>query len=109
MFQPFKVHAMELVGKWKTATTDLATWLMDRAANPHGPYDQRTPCFHCGARYRRSENRTLIQQVLGWSAAILNKTHHALTKPHATWIHIAFEVTNESRGLRLGSESGHSA
>jgi ubiquinone/menaquinone biosynthesis C-methylase UbiE len=109
MFQPLKVHTMELVGKWKTATTDLATWLMDRGGNPYGPYDQRTPCFHCGARYRRSENRTLIQRAFGLSAAILNKTQHALTKPHAVWIHIAFEVTDKPRDLCLGGESGHSA
>jgi len=48
MFQPLRAHKVELVAKWKTATTDVATWLMDRAGNPYGPYDQRTPCLHCG-------------------------------------------------------------
>jgi len=69
----------------------LASWLMDRGGNPWGVYDSQEPCGDCGAKLSPPTSRTASQRLSAASAAALNTIQRWFTKPHANWIHLAFE------------------
>jgi SAM-dependent methyltransferase len=89
LFPDMKMTHIELIGSGAYDTTALAAWLMDKAGNPWGTYAQQWKC-PCGESYRRPQNRTLFQKIIGRVAGIMNRIQRKVTKPHAVWIHVLF-------------------
>jgi SAM-dependent methyltransferase len=92
LFAGCALRAKSFAGSTKSATTALAAWLMEKAGNPWGTYDQEEPCVHCGARLRRPEkHRSLLSRCCSAAAARLNSIQAAFSTPRPSWIHILFE------------------
>jgi len=91
LFHPLRVVRRSYVWTNKEHTNALASWLMDRGGNPWGVYDSQEPCGDCGAKLSPPTSRTASQRLSAASAAALNTIQRWFTKPHANWIHLAFE------------------
>lgn len=90
LFTGAEVLDRSFVGERDDATTDLATWLMDRAGNPWGTYMQDEPCIHCGAEITDPGGRTLGQKVCAKLAHTLNTLQRPFARRRARWIHLVF-------------------
>jgi SAM-dependent methyltransferase len=92
LFGGCALRAKSFAGTTKSVTTALAAWLMEKAGNPWGTYDQHEPCVHCGARLRRPEShRSLLRKCCSAAAVRLNAIQAKLSTPRPCWIHILFE------------------
>ncbi|MGA7834942.1 MAG: class I SAM-dependent methyltransferase [Acidimicrobiales bacterium] len=72
-------------------TNEISRWLLDYAGNPWGSYDQDEPCVFCGHELGRPEPRNTWQKLCTKLAVTINSVQGLFVKPHANWIHIAFE------------------
>jgi ubiquinone/menaquinone biosynthesis C-methylase UbiE len=88
------------VGSNKEVTNPISTYLMDRAGNPWGPYEQDEPCGHCGARLIAPKNRTVLQRGCSALALYLNRAQSHFARPHGNWIHLVFSKNAEDRPRR---------
>ena len=88
LFSGCEITTTSYVGSSTGATNPLATFLMDVAGNPWGPYYQEEPCIHCGAKLVAPGKRKLWQRACSASATLLNGLQSSFETPHANWIHI---------------------
>jgi hypothetical protein len=80
-----------MVGTVKEASNPLAAFLMDLGRNPWGTYNQDEPCIHCGASLRPPAARPLWRKTSSATALALERLQTAVSRPHATWIHMVFQ------------------
>lgn len=91
LFAGLQIESISSVGETRVRTSALAVWLMDRAGNPWGTYEQLEPCSQCGQRHGpTSRGRTFAQRVLGAIAHRMNRLQAHLSAPHAEWVHVVF-------------------
>lgn len=74
----------------RARTNRLSTWLLDRADNPWGVYEQEEPCLHCGGKLTPPSSRTLVQRLTGAIGLQLFKIQSTWVRPWPNWIHILF-------------------
>jgi SAM-dependent methyltransferase len=90
MFPEMRLERIEFVGpRHASVTSAVAAWLMDRAGNPWGTYDQQERC-ECGTKYQPLAVRDLKSKALAALAHRMNKAQSAFARPHATWVHALF-------------------
>ncbi|MDX2151351.1 MAG: class I SAM-dependent methyltransferase [Bryobacteraceae bacterium] len=75
------------VGTNRERTNEVAAWLMDRAGNPWGTYDDEARCG-CGAPLDAAPSRTLPQKFCSKAALLLQSLQTRLSAPHGNWIHM---------------------
>jgi SAM-dependent methyltransferase len=91
LFPGFEVVARSFVGSIRKVTNPLSAFLMDRAGNPWGTYEQEEPCVHCGAKLTAPPSqRTWRSRLYSGMAGRINLLQGALTPPRANWIHLLF-------------------
>jgi SAM-dependent methyltransferase len=91
LFSDFSIREKSYVGETKARTTAVAAWLMDRAGNPWGTYDQEEPCVHCGGKLSApAARRTLPQRCCSAAAVRLNRLQAGFSSPLPNWIHVLF-------------------
>jgi SAM-dependent methyltransferase len=90
LFSGLPLISKSFVGTTKEATNPIATFLMDRAGNPWGTYDQDEPCIHCGAKLVPPRGRQIWQKVYSTMAFNLNRVQAIWERPRGNWIHVVF-------------------
>ncbi len=88
-----KCHLIKtsFVGSTKDQTNPLSTWLMDRAGNPWGVYNQDEPCIQCGKQMRPPTSQSFVQR-LGVAVALrLNLLQSRFGPTRPNWIHLVFQ------------------
>jgi SAM-dependent methyltransferase len=88
LFPGMRVVSRSFVGTTRSATSVLATFLMDAAGNPWGTYDQEEPCVHCGACTVAPGHRPLWQRACSFAAVRMNNFQTLFAPRHAQWIHV---------------------
>jgi Methyltransferase domain len=91
LFPGLSVAGTSFVGRTRSATNGVSAWLMDRAGNPYGTYEQEEGCVHCGAALIRPTERTLWQKGVTKVAHLINRMQERVTPERANWIHVRFE------------------
>jgi len=92
LFVPLRISEIEYVGQTIERTNFLSAWLMDKAKNPWGTYEQSESCIHCGSLYVRSNKpRSVTEQISSGMAHSLNRIQHRFARPKPNWIHVLFE------------------
>jgi hypothetical protein len=81
------VEKVSFVGESLARTNALSTWLLDRAGNPFGTYDQDESCIHCGGKLLPPKPRTFLQKVLTRAAFVLNRGAGIFARSAPQWIH----------------------
>jgi hypothetical protein len=90
LFPGLEPEAVEFVGQAESPTNALSVWLMDRAGNPYGTYDQDERCVHCGAGLKAPAARTLPQRLYTRAAVLTRVALNRWAAPHANWIHVLY-------------------
>ena len=90
LFTGWKLARKSFVGTNHETTTAMAAWMMDRAGNPWGSYNQIENCARCGSPVIAPAQRSLGSRVLSGVAGRLNRLQERFTQPHANWIHVLF-------------------
>jgi ubiquinone/menaquinone biosynthesis C-methylase UbiE len=90
LFAEMEVDEISYVGESNERTTNVAAWLMDRAGNPYGTYEQEEPCVHCGARVTAPTMLSLPQRILAKLALWIDRAVLSSASPKARWIHVRF-------------------
>ncbi len=90
LFPGFQVARQSFVGASGEVTNALSAFLMMRAGNPWGTYDQEEPCVHCGANLVPPARLSLLSRVWCGLAARITLAQRAFTRPHPNWIHVVF-------------------
>lgn len=90
LFPGLSLVSKSFVGINREATNAIATFLMDRAGNPWGSYDQEEPCIHCGMELVQPSSRPLKSRICSGLAARLNVLQSLWVQPHENWIHMVF-------------------
>lgn len=88
LFDGCEVIEVSHVGTNDEHTSDLSAWLMDRAGNPYGTYEQDEACVHCGQPLGRPGERTLAQKLLTKAAFWTRALSRAPDGAHGNWIHL---------------------
>jgi len=91
LFPTVRAAQTRYVGTAKECTNGLSRWLMDRAGNPWGTYDQDEPCIFCGHSLGEPRPRNFPQRICTKLATTLNQVQAVFRKSHANWIHVVFE------------------
>ncbi|MDP6342510.1 MAG: class I SAM-dependent methyltransferase [Alphaproteobacteria bacterium] len=78
------------VGETAECTNALAAWLMDRAGNPWGTYQQDEPCIHCGGELQPPRVRPLASKLLSRLAQWVRQAQAPLVSAKPLWIHVRF-------------------
>jgi hypothetical protein len=93
LFSGVKLVSKSFAGTTSGSTNAFATFLMDRAGNPWGTYNQEEPCLRCGAHLTPPPPMRLSQKVCAALAVRMNRLQSLLTRPHGNWIHLVFSKT----------------
>jgi SAM-dependent methyltransferase len=89
-FQQFEVREIRLVGTQRERTNAISSWLMTRAGNPWGTYDEQPFCIHCRARVAPPTRRSVGQRLASKLAWYLDRIQNQFVKRTAVWIHVLF-------------------
>lgn len=91
LFAGWRPVEISFVGTVRAGTNRLSTWLLDRAGNPWGVYDQEEPCLHCGRKLVPPITRSLSSRACSKLAALVQSAQEPFIRPHANWIHVLFQ------------------
>jgi len=94
LFKGFAPINTSFVGRTKERTNFVSAFLMDKAGNPWGTYEQEESCIHCGNRMIQPADRTLFETTCARLSAILNQVQSLFVRPRPIWIHMAFKKTD---------------
>ena len=79
------------VGRTKERTNRVSAYLMGKARNPWGTYEQEEACVHCGNQLIKPRARTLAEFVCGRLASALNLVQSVFVPWRPIWIHMVFQ------------------
>jgi glycosyltransferase involved in cell wall biosynthesis len=91
LFERFALKSSSFVGQTKERTNVLSAYLMEKAGNPWGTYEQDESCIHCGNQMIQPADRTLFQGFCARLASILNHVQSLFVPSRANWIHMVFK------------------
>jgi glycosyltransferase involved in cell wall biosynthesis len=78
------------VGRIKERTNVVSTYLMLKARNVWGTYEQDEACIHCGNQLIQPRGRTVFEGVCARMASMLNYGQSLFTPWRPIWIHMVF-------------------
>jgi hypothetical protein len=95
------------VGQTKDRTNVVSAYLMRKARNPWGTYEQDEACVHCGNKLIKPNGRTVIESVYARVASTLNYAQSMFVPWRPIWIHMVFQkaAPNTSPQTTLGVKS----
>ena len=93
LFPETTMEKRSFVGTAQPGTNALSAWLMDRAGNPYGTYEQDEACVHCGAALAGPPDRTSMQRAMTRLAVWIRAAHVPFMPRHANWIHVLLRKT----------------
>jgi SAM-dependent methyltransferase len=96
LFPHMRMIRRSFAGSTRERTNAFSTWLMDRAGNPWGTYDQYEPCIHCGARLIAPSGGNLPRKICSAAAVRINRLQSWLARPRPKWIHVVFSKRQSS-------------
>ena len=79
------------VGRTRDKTNAASAYLMHRARNPWGTYEQDEACVHCGSQMIQPNGRTLREGVFARMASTLNYAQSMFVPWRPMWIHMVFQ------------------
>ena len=79
------------VGRTKERTNAVSAYLMHKARNPWGTYEQEEACIHCGNQLIQPGGRTLAEGVCARLATALNRVQSVFVPWRPIWIHMVFQ------------------
>ena len=79
------------VGRTKERTNAVSAYLMRKARNPWGTYEQEEACIHCGNQLIQPGGRTLAEGVCARLASALNHVQSVFVPWRPIWIHMVFQ------------------
>jgi glycosyltransferase involved in cell wall biosynthesis/ubiquinone/menaquinone biosynthesis C-methylase UbiE len=91
LFEGFVPTSSSFVGRTKERTNFVSAYLMDKAGNPWGTYEQDESCIYCGNRLIQPADRTLFEGAGARLASILNNFQSLFVPPQPRWMHIVFK------------------
>jgi SAM-dependent methyltransferase len=91
LFAGLRPVSKSFVWSNREVTNFVSAALMDLAGNPWGTYNQDEPCIYCRAKLLPPAHRSLSSKICAGMATRLTNVQSALTKPHATWVHMVFQ------------------
>ena len=94
LFNQLLLAKTSFVGQTKERTNFLATFLMDRAQNPWGTYEQDECCVHCGHQIIPVAHRTLYEKVCAKLALLFKYMQAPFVPLRPVWIHMVFKKAN---------------
>jgi glycosyltransferase involved in cell wall biosynthesis len=90
LFEEFLPSNTSFVGRTKERTNFVSAYLMEKAGNPWGTYEQEESCIHCGNLMLQPASRTLFEGACARSASILNRVQSLFVPQRPIWIHMVF-------------------
>jgi len=91
LFEGFGPSSTSFVGRTKERTNFVSAYLMEKAGNPWGTYEQDESCVHCGNQMIRPGDRTLFEGASARLASILNDVQSLFVPLRPIWIHMVFK------------------
>lgn len=83
--------SVSFVGSTNDRTNPVSTWLMDRAGNPWGVYDQQEPCIHCDKKMSQPTSRSFGQKLIGAMALRMNRLQSRFSPTRPNWLHMVLK------------------
>jgi glycosyltransferase involved in cell wall biosynthesis len=90
LFSGLTATRTSFIAQTKDRTNAASAYLMGKARNPWGTYEQDEACVHCGNRMIQPSGRTLIEGVYGRLASMLNFAQSKFVPWRPMWIHMVF-------------------
>jgi 2-polyprenyl-3-methyl-5-hydroxy-6-metoxy-1,4-benzoquinol methylase len=90
LFERFALKSSSFVGQTKEKTNFVSAYLMEKAGNPWGTYEQDESCIHCGNQMIQPADRTLFQGFCARLASVLNDVQSRFVPSRPNWIHMVF-------------------
>lgn len=90
LFERFALKSTSFVGQTKEKTNFVSAYLMEKAGNPWGTYEQDESCIHCGNQMIQPADRTLFQGFCARLASVLNDVQSRFVPSRPNWIHMVF-------------------
>ncbi len=90
LFGSMRASEVAFVGKSELGTNALSAWLMERAGNPYGTYEQDEPCTACGEAVTRPRAPTVRDRLLARIALAVRDVQCRFTPRRANWMHARF-------------------
>ena len=107
LFEGLVAVKTSFVGRTKERTNAASAYLMDKARNPWGTYEQEEACVHCGNQLIQPEGRTLVEEVCARLASVLNRVQSLFAPWRPIWIHMVFQkarpTTSPQTAVRIES------
>ena len=99
LFERLTPIRTSFVGQTKDRTNVVSAFLMRKARNPWGTYEQDEACVHCGNKLIQPNGRTVIEAVYARVASMLNYAQSLFIPWRPIWIHMVFQkaASNISR------------
>jgi len=91
LFEGLTPIRTSFVGRTKDKTNAASAYLMHRARNPWGTYEQDEACVHCGNQMIQPNARTLREGVFARLASTLNYAQSMFVPWRPMWIHMVFQ------------------
>ena len=91
LFEGLVPIGTSFVGRTKERTNFVSAYLMEKAGNPWGTYEQDETCIHCGNQMIQPAHRTLFEGFCARLASILNQVQSVFVPLRPIWIHMAFK------------------
>jgi SAM-dependent methyltransferase len=95
------------VGRTKERTNAVSAYLMRKARNPWGTYEQEEACIHCGNQLIQPGGRTLAEGVCARLASVLHQVQSLFAPWRPIWIHMVFQKAGSTTSSQttVGVES----
>ncbi len=91
LFEGLTPIRTSFVGQTKDRTNAVSAYLMCKARNPWGTYEQDEACVHCGKKLIHPNGRTVIESAYARVASTLNYTQSLFIPRRPIWIHMVFQ------------------
>jgi hypothetical protein len=96
LFEGFALIGTSFVGRTKERTNFVSAYLMEKAGNPWGTYEQDENCIHCGNQMIQPADRTLFEGFRARLASILNHVQSLFVPFRPIWIHMVFKKADQA-------------
>jgi glycosyltransferase involved in cell wall biosynthesis len=91
LFERLLLSRTSFVGRTKERTNFVSAYLMGKAGNPWGTYEQDESCVYCGNQMIPPAHRTMFEAFGARLASILNDVQSQFAPLRPIWIHMVFK------------------
>jgi 2-polyprenyl-3-methyl-5-hydroxy-6-metoxy-1,4-benzoquinol methylase len=91
LFQGLVPIKTSFIGSTRERTNFVSAYLMRKARNPWGTYEQDEACVHCGNTLIKPGDRTVAEAVCARLGLFLNRVQSSFFPQRPAWIHMVFQ------------------